>query len=80
MDLTGDDRDLPLIYRPEDAEEGGFDGGIGGQAPSFGGGEEPEGSEGDLEDELEGGEEGEEGAGTEAPKAIGGEVPAPGST
>ena len=80
MDLTGDDRDLPLLYRPEDAEEGGFDGGIGGGASSFGGGEEPEGAEGDLEDDLEGGEEDKEAAGTEAPKAIGGEVAAPGST
>ena len=47
MTGTGDDRDLPVMYRPEDAEAGGFDGGIGGG--SFGGGEEG----GELDDELE---------------------------
>ena len=45
---TGDDRDLAVLYQPEDAEAGGFDGGVGGSP--FGGGEQPDGSEGDLED------------------------------
>ena len=47
---TGDDRDLAVLYQPEDAEAGGFDGGVGGSP--FGGGEQPDGSEGDLEDET----------------------------
>jgi len=47
---SGDDRDLAVMYRPEDAEAGGFDGGVGGGGDSsFGGGEDPEGAEGDLE-------------------------------
>lgn len=45
---TGDDRDLAMLYQPESAEAGGFDGGVGGSP--FGGGEQPDGSEGDLED------------------------------
>lgn len=50
---TGDDRDLPVLYRPEDAEAGGFDGGVGGGGGSaLGGGEDIEDSE-DLEDEAE---------------------------
>lgn len=71
---TGDDRDLPMIYQPEDAEAGGFDGGTGGGTP-FGGGADAEGSEGDLDDVDDptgaGGEGGEgeldQGAATPAP-------------
>jgi hypothetical protein len=58
---TGDDRDLPLLYQPEDAEAGGFDGGMGGGSM---GGAPPEG--GDEFDDLdgeEGGEGGEEAGG-----------------
>lgn len=60
LDPNGNDLDLPVIYFPEDAEAGGFDGGLGGGGGGspFGGGEQPEGAEGDLEDELEGGDEG----------------------
>lgn len=60
LQATGDDRDLPMIYQPEDAEAGGFDGGTGGGG---GGGGAPPGEGGDgLEDlEGEGGEEGGEG-------------------
>ena len=75
MDGTGDDRDLPVLYRPEDAEAGGFDGGVGGGSP-FGGGEQPDGSEGDLEDT---GDEdtGEEGDGGEEALSQDTETPAP---
>jgi len=51
---TGDDRDLTVLYQPEDAEAGGFDGGVGGSP--FGGGADAEGSEGDLADDEETGD------------------------
>jgi hypothetical protein len=43
-----------VLYQPESAEAGGFDGGIGGGSSSFGGGKPPPGSEGGLEDETDG--------------------------
>lgn len=54
LPLDGDDRDLPLIYRPEEAEAGGFDGGIGGGAPGGGGPDEDlEGGDLEGEEDLE---------------------------
>ena len=77
LDLTGDDRDLPMLYQPESAEAGGFDGGVGGGS-SLGGGNAPAGSEGGLEDETEGNDLEDIGAeGEEPPEdaALGGEEP-----
>ena len=55
LPLNGGREDYPKLYNPEEAEAGGFEGGLGG-APAMGGGEDMGGLEG-----LEG-EEGEEGA------------------
>ena len=80
LDSEGDDRDLSLIYQPEDAEAGGLDGGMGGGAP---GGAPPEG-ESELGDEEMGdedtGDNKEIGAvGGEEPLGQGSEAPAPGT-
>lgn len=37
LNLDGDDRDLPKIYNPDQAELGGFEGGFGGSGGSFAG-------------------------------------------
>ena len=73
---TGDDRDLALIYQPEDAEAGGFDGGMGGGG-SFGGSPEGENDEMDdtegTDDEMNVGDEG----GNEQEVPQNNETPAP---
>jgi len=77
IDGTGDDRDLALLYRPEDAEAGGFDGGLGGGSGGGSGGlggEAPEGGEEDPETDT--GEEGEE-QDKDQPLDQGGEEPPP---
>jgi hypothetical protein len=69
LSILGDDRDLALIYQPEDAEAGGFDGGVrggggGSSGGAVGGGEGEEGTE-----EETGGEGGAAGAeGEESPE------------
>ena len=49
---TGDDRDLPLLYRPADAEAGGFEGGMGGGSPFGGSGGEEGGGDMDGGDDM----------------------------
>jgi uncharacterized membrane protein YgcG len=51
LNPDGDDRDLPKLYNPEQAELGGFEGGFGGGGGSFAGGG------GDIPD-LDGGDDG----------------------
>jgi len=58
LNVNGDDRDLPKLYNPDQAELGGFEGGFGGSSGSVlggGGGFGDFGGEGDLED-TEGGD------------------------
>jgi hypothetical protein len=67
LNPDGDDRDLPKLYSPDDAELGGFEGGFGGGGGSFagGGGNIPDldmggegGTEGGLDDAGAAGEGG----------------------
>jgi hypothetical protein len=69
LDPNGDDRDLPLIYAPEEAEAGGFDGGIGGGGLGGGGMPPPPAGGDDLGDNLEGDAGAGTGAGGEATPA-----------
>lgn len=73
LPINGGREDMPKLYNPEEAEAGGFEGGLGG-APAMGGGEGglgglegEEGEEGEGLDELEGE------AGSAGPEAPGGE-------
>jgi len=69
MDVDGGKEDLPKLYNPEEAEAGGFEGGLGGVGGEMGGG--PPGDLGGDEDEdtegMDDAETGEGGEETEAP-------------
>lgn len=76
LPINGGREDMPKLYNPEEAEAGGFEGGLGG-VPDMGGADEAgglepeegeegaEGAEGETPEGPEGGAEGEAGAGEE---------------
>lgn len=76
LPVDGGKEDLPKLYNPEEAEAGGFEGGLGGLSGGMGGGPDMEGPDTDDE-ETEEGEDAETGESPDAGETSGEEAVTP---